>query len=206
MKQRDGPGFGIDQVDGGAVGDGHIEHETGCAGRVSVHPFNEGPAIVPAEMPSHPVPVNLIAQDVAGESGLNLAKGSPPGHHVADGLGRPEAQVEGLTTVPPPGNPSDQPVPLPPEGNLVARNRPGGGGFSAGMDDWNRTNRGEVTSVVESLDIRAERPEAGIDRLVASLDLADVVNGTGALGGQRGDQHRHAGAYVRRLDRATAER
>ena len=47
---------------------------------------------------------------------------------------------------------------------------------------------------------RAERAEALVDALVAALDLADVVDGALALGAQRGEQHRHAGADVRRFD------
>src|SRR4029078_5984317 len=57
----------------------------------------------------------------------------------------------------------------------------------------------------ESLNFRPKRSEPGIDLLVPPLDLANVVNSTGAFGGQGGEQHGHAGANVGRLHRATTE-
>ena len=54
----------------------------------------------------------------------------------------------------------------------------------------------------------AERVEAFVDPLVAALDLADVVDGARALGAERGEEHRHAGADVgrRRPARRAARR
>ncbi len=42
-----------------------------------------------------------------------------------------------------------------------------------------------VESSVEALDFRAEGAQAGVDTLVAAVDLADVVDGAGPVGGQR---------------------
>src|SRR3954462_7513639 len=58
---------------------------------------------------------------------------------------------------------------------------------------------------LDALDPRAEIPQAFVDALVAAVDLADVADLAAAAGGQRRDQHRHAGADVGRLDAPTAQ-
>src|SRR4051794_2085776 len=54
-----------------------------------------------------------------------------------------------------------------------------------------------ATLVVAALDVRAERAEPLVDPLVAAVDLGGVADRRGALGAERGEQHRHAGADVR---------
>ena len=58
----------------------------------------------------------------------------------------------------------------------------------------------------DSSDPSAERVETLVDALVAALDLAGVVDRARALRAQRGQEHRHSGANVRRLDRRSAQR
>ena len=47
--------------------------------------------------------------------------------------------------------------------------------------------------------------QALVDALVAAVDLADVADLAAAVGAQRGDQHRHAGADVGRLEALAAQ-
>src|SRR5829696_9285372 len=56
-----------------------------------------------------------------------------------------------------------------------------------------------------ALDPRAKRGEALVDPLVAAVDLAHVADLRHTLGAQRGDQHRHAGADVGRLEPLAAQ-
>src|SRR5215213_2757328 len=56
-----------------------------------------------------------------------------------------------------------------------------------------------------ALDARAERLQPLVDALVSAVDLADVVDLRLALRAQGGDQHRHAGADVRRGDALPAQ-
>src|SRR4026207_586155 len=55
-------------------------------------------------------------------------------------------------------------------------------------------------------DPRAQRAQPFINPLVSPLDLAHIVDGAGTLGGQRREEHSHAGPDVRRLDYSTFER
>src|SRR5277367_6180123 len=56
-----------------------------------------------------------------------------------------------------------------------------------------------------ALDACAEIAQALVDALVATVDLADVANLAAPFGAQRCQQHRHAGADVRRLDALAAQ-
>src|SRR5215212_10028051 len=58
---------------------------------------------------------------------------------------------------------------------------------------------------IHPLDLRPERAQPFIDPLVASLDLADIVNGAPSVGGQRRQQHGHAGPDVGGLDGSPLE-
>ena len=53
--------------------------------------------------------------------------------------------------------------------------------------------------VIEALDTSAQRAQPPVDPLVAAVDLAYVSDLGHALGAQGGDQHRHSGADVGRL-------
>src|SRR5215471_18350471 len=55
-------------------------------------------------------------------------------------------------------------------------------------------------NVVLALDPGAEVAQALIDALVSAIDVANVADLGHAVGGQRRDQHRHAGADVRGID------
>src|SRR5215216_759517 len=59
---------------------------------------------------------------------------------------------------------------------------------------------------IHALDLRAERPQALVDALVASLDLAHVVDRARPFGRQRREQHRHPGPNVGRFDGPALER
>src|SRR5829696_201120 len=63
----------------------------------------------------------------------------------------------------------------------------------------------DALAVLDALDARPERAQALVDPLVAAVDLADVADLGGAVGAQRGDQHRHARADVRRLEPFAAQ-
>src|ERR1044071_5087593 len=67
------------------------------------------------------------------------------------------------------------------------------------------TGPGTGASVIDALNRGSQGLEAGVDVLVAPLDLPDVVDHAGAFGCQRREQHRHAGPDVGRLDRAAAQ-
>ena len=54
--------------------------------------------------------------------------------------------------------------------------------------------------LVDPLDLRAERAEPLVDSLVTALDLPDIVNDAGPVGGERRQEHPHAGADVGRVD------
>src|SRR4051812_30826218 len=56
-----------------------------------------------------------------------------------------------------------------------------------------------------ALDPRAERAQPLVDPLVAAVDLADVADLRLALGAERGDEHRHAGADVGALHALAAK-
>ncbi len=56
-----------------------------------------------------------------------------------------------------------------------------------------------------ALDAGAEIAQALVDALVAAVDLADVADLAAALGAERGQQHRHAGADVGRLHALAAQ-
>src|SRR3954462_706459 len=58
---------------------------------------------------------------------------------------------------------------------------------------------------IPPLDLRSESAQPFIDPLVASLDLADIVDGAPSVGGQRREQHGHAGPDVWGLDGSTFE-
>src|SRR5690242_10740700 len=57
-----------------------------------------------------------------------------------------------------------------------------------------------VSAIVNAGNRRAQRVQTLIDALVTALDLADIVDEAGALGAERGQQHRHAGADVGGLE------
>src|SRR5882757_9949106 len=54
-------------------------------------------------------------------------------------------------------------------------------------------------------DLCAERVQPLLDPLIAALDLDGIVDGGGALGANRGQQHRHAGADIGRGYRRAAQ-
>src|SRR5690606_9913240 len=74
-------------------------------------------------------------------------------------------------------------------------------GTSQSGSAWSRRR----SSTVMTDDVGTECPQAFVDALVATLDLANVVDRTGAVRCQCSQQHRHSGADVRRLDPATAQ-
>ena len=83
--------------------------------------------------------------------------------------------------------------------NLVVAARPATAARRAAA--WQRVDRlGR-----DALDARAEVAQALVDALVAAVDLADVADLRAPVGAQRGDQHRHAGADVGRLDALAAQ-
>src|SRR5258708_24941893 len=56
-----------------------------------------------------------------------------------------------------------------------------------------------------ALDTSAQIAQALVDALVATVDLADVADLAAPLGAERREQHRHAGADVRRLNALAAQ-
>ena len=52
----------------------------------------------------------------------------------------------------------------------------------------------------DALDPRAEVPQPSVDSLVAAVDLSDIADLRGTVGGQRGNKHRHPGPNVRTLE------
>src|SRR5687768_5721382 len=65
--------------------------------------------------------------------------------------------------------------------------------------------RSRPALLFDPLDPGAECPETFIDALVAAIDLPHVVDDALSLRAERGDEHRHAGADVRRLERRAAQ-
>src|SRR5690606_26780626 len=63
-----------------------------------------------------------------------------------------------------------------------------------------------TSSVVTSLDVGPEGAQAGVDLLVAPLDLPDVVDRAGSFRREGGEEHRHPGPDVGRLHRAAPQR
>src|SRR4029450_2010182 len=57
----------------------------------------------------------------------------------------------------------------------------------------------------DSFDARAEAAQARIDRLVAAIDVANVVDLARPVGADGGDQHRHAGADIGRRQALAAQ-
>src|SRR5690348_14772492 len=53
------------------------------------------------------------------------------------------------------------------------------------------------------LDLRTQGAQPLVDPFVTALDLAHVVDRTGAVGSERGQEHRHACSDIRGFDRAT---
>src|ERR1700730_9299098 len=62
-----------------------------------------------------------------------------------------------------------------------------------------------VAPIVDAADRSAERVEALIDALVASLDLPDVVDEAGSFGAESGEEQRHSGSDVGRFEERSAE-
>src|SRR4051812_22024990 len=62
-----------------------------------------------------------------------------------------------------------------------------------------------VATLVDALHIRPEGAQPLVDSLVATLDLSDIVDRARSVGAERREQHRHAGANIRRVDRTAAE-
>src|SRR3972149_3124337 len=58
------------------------------------------------------------------------------------------------------------------------------------------TGPGTGVSVIQAFDVGAEGLQPRVDLLVAPFDLADVVDGTGALGRPGGPQHGHSGPGI----------
>ena len=56
----------------------------------------------------------------------------------------------------------------------------------------------------DAFDGGAKRVEAFVDAFVAAFDLLGVVDGPGAFGAERGQQHRHAGADIGAFDAGAA--
>src|SRR5687768_1470116 len=62
-----------------------------------------------------------------------------------------------------------------------------------------------IVARILTLDARAQRTQAVVDPLVASLDLRDVVDVALAFGAERGDEQTRAGPDVRRLHHARVQ-
>src|SRR5688572_4965831 len=59
---------------------------------------------------------------------------------------------------------------------------------------------------IHPLDLGSKGAQSLVNPFEAPLDLADIVNGAGAFGGQRRQQHGHAGTDIGRLYRPALER
>src|SRR5918995_1635239 len=59
---------------------------------------------------------------------------------------------------------------------------------------------------IHALDLGSQGAQPFINPLVTTLDLPHIVDSAATFGGQGGEQHRHAGADVRRFDRAAFKR
>src|SRR4051812_44901020 len=57
----------------------------------------------------------------------------------------------------------------------------------------------------DALDVRAEIAQALVDALVAAIDLSDVADLAATLCTEGGQEHRHSGTDVRRLDALAAQ-
>src|SRR5439155_1665574 len=69
-----------------------------------------------------------------------------------------------------------------------------------------RSSVSASAAVFDSFNLGSQCPQPLVDALVAALDLADVVDRGLPLGGERRQQHRHAGADVGTFDHTTAQR
>src|SRR6266571_1677738 len=76
----------------------------------------------------------------------------------------------------------------------------------SGVRPYGRMAVSAFAAVFDSFNLGSQRPQPLVDALVAALDLADVVDRGLPLGGERYQQHRHAGADVGALDHAAAQR
>lgn len=96
-------------------------------------------------------------------------------HAVAEGMLRPA--VRELFVVAP-----DVPSAL----ELLINPRPAGSAFSAAPKLAAGSAINAAIGSVEPLDLGAQGAQAGVDALVAAVDLSDVVDGAGPIGGERG--------------------
>ncbi len=96
-------------------------------------------------------------------------------HAVAEGMLRPA--VRELFVVAP-----DVPSAL----ELLINPRPAGSAFSAAPKLAAGSAINAAVGSVEPLDLGAQGAQAGVDALVAAVDLSDVVDGAGPIGGERG--------------------
>lgn len=96
-------------------------------------------------------------------------------HAVAEGVLRPA--VRELFVVAP-----DVPSAL----DLLMNPRPAGSAFSAAPRLAAGSALAPAVRSVEPLDLGAEGAQPGVDALVAAVDLSDVVDGAGPVGGERG--------------------
>ena len=196
VQQRDAPAR-HHEVDRDAVGDRHREQDPALRGDPAVHTLDLDPSPHGA-YPLDDGPVDLVAEHHGVESGEAAAERPPAAHRFADGRVRPEAQVEPAARIgAPSGDPGEDPV-AGPFGDFEEREWPGGGRLAQSDQ--------AAASVIRALDLRAERAEAFVDALVPALDLAHVVDGARAFGRERGEEHRHAGPDVGRLDHPALER
>lgn len=70
--------------------------------------------------------------------------------------------------------------------DMLINPKPAGSAFSVAPGSSRLANGSGLAPSVEPLDLGAQGAQAGVDALVAAVDLSDVVDGASPIGGERG--------------------